>query len=98
MDRWSTVAGAVATALFTVALLPMVAKAARTRDLTSYSGGNLAMANVGNVINWLYVAGLPVGPVWIMHGVNTAAGATMLSWWIRGRRRAAETVATSMRV
>ena len=42
------VAGALSTVLFAASVLPMLIKAARTRDLSSYSRGNLVLANVGN--------------------------------------------------
>ncbi|MGY1846439.1 MULTISPECIES: hypothetical protein [unclassified Blastococcus] len=89
MSGWSVIAGAVSTGVFALASLPMVVKAARTRDLASYSGGNLALANAGNVIHWLYVVHLPVGPVWALHAFNSTVAALMFSWWLRERRRRA---------
>lgn len=83
---WSTVAtsaGVVATALFVASALPMLVKAARTKDLTSYSGGNLVIANLGNLAQSAYLTTLPPGPLWALHGFNTLASATMLAWWIR---------------
>ena len=43
-------AGTVSTALFVTSYLPMLVKAFRTRDLSSYSRGNLVLANVGNAV------------------------------------------------
>lgn len=40
----ATSAGVVATALFVTSALPMLVKAARTKNLASYSGGNLLIA------------------------------------------------------
>lgn len=80
-------AGAVATALFVLSTLPMLTKAARTKDLSSYSGGNLIIANAGNATQVLYVITLPPGPVWALHAFNTAASALMLVWWMRHRER-----------
>jgi hypothetical protein len=57
---------------------PMVAKAVRTRDLQSYSLGQILLANVGNLLYWLYVVGLPLGPIWFLHGFNTAVALLML--------------------
>jgi hypothetical protein len=42
-------AGSVSTAVFVASALPMLVKAARTKDLGSYSVGNLILANLGNV-------------------------------------------------
>lgn len=44
----TVLAGMVSTSLFVVSCLPMLVKAFRTRDLTSYSLGNLLLATVGN--------------------------------------------------
>ena len=40
----------------------MLVKAFRTRDLESYSLGNLLIANVGNGVHSIYVFSLPIGP------------------------------------
>ena len=55
-------AGTVSTLLFVVSYLPMLVKAFRTRDLESYSLGNLLIANVGNGVHSIYVFSLPHGP------------------------------------
>ncbi|HET9422530.1 MAG TPA: hypothetical protein VFO49_15425 [Nocardioides sp.] len=81
------VAGLVATALFVLSTLPMLLKAARTKNLSSYSGSNLVIANTGNAAQMLYVITLPPGPVWGLHAFNTAASALMLVWWVRHRAR-----------
>ena len=39
-------AGAISAAIFTASVLPMLVKAARSRDLASYSLGNLVLANL----------------------------------------------------
>ena len=48
-------AGTVSTLLFVVSYMPMLVKAFRTRDLESYSLGNLVIANVGNGVHSIYV-------------------------------------------
>ena len=73
-----TVAGVVSTLLFLGSNLPMVVRAARTRDLRSYSRGNLVMTNVGNAVYTVYVLSLPAGPIWLLHLVYTAVSAFML--------------------
>lgn len=60
----AVVAGAVSTVLFLGAYLPMLAKAWRTRDLHSYSGGSLTVTTLGNLVYTAYVVSLPVGPIW----------------------------------
>ena len=73
-----TVAGVVSTLLFLGSNLPMVVRAARTRDLRSYSRGNLVMTNVGNAVYTVYVLSLPAGPIWLLHLVYTTVSAFML--------------------
>ena len=63
-----TIAGVISTVIFVVSTLPMLIKAFRTKDLSSYSLGNIATANVGNLVQCVYVLSLPVGPIWFLHG------------------------------
>jgi uncharacterized protein with PQ loop repeat len=44
-------AGTISTAILTLSMLPMLVKAARTRELRSYSLSNLLLSNAGNVIH-----------------------------------------------
>ena len=76
-------AGIVSTTLFAISNLPMVLKAARTRDLRSYSLGNLALINAANGVHSLYVFSLPVGPIWLLHGFYLVASALMLAMFVR---------------
>ena len=78
-----TLAGIASTVIFAGSTLPMLAKAVRTRDLASYSLGNLLMANVGNAVHSVYVFSLPAGPVWLLHSFNEAVAAFMLAWFVR---------------
>ena len=80
-------AGVVSAGLFAMSYLPMLVKAARSKDLSSYSLGNLAITNAGNVLYSVYVFGLPVGPIWFLHGFYLVASALMLTWFLRYRRR-----------
>ncbi len=85
-------AGITSTVIFAGSMLPMLAKAYRTRDLSSYSRGNLVMANIGNAVHSLYVYALPPGPIWALHGFYTVTSALMLLGFLRsnpGRLRAA---------
>ena len=47
LGSMAILAGTVSSVLFAASTLPMLIKAARTRDLTSYSRGNLVLANSG---------------------------------------------------
>ena len=76
-------AGSVATIVFALSMLPMLGKAARTRDLASYSRSNLVLANVGNLIYSLYVFHLPAGPIWLLHTFYAVTSALMLLWSVR---------------
>ena len=78
-------AGVLSTGLFAMSYLPMLVKAARTKDLSSYSLGNLAMTNVGNAVYSIYVFSLPVGPIWFLHTFYLIASALMLGWFVRYR-------------
>src|SRR4030095_12686014 len=72
-----------ATALFRGSALPMLYKAARTKDLGSYSLGNIALANLGNAVYAIYVFSLPAGPIWAMHTFYVVSSALMLFWYLR---------------
>ena len=65
----------------------MVLKAVRTRDMGSYSLAHISLANVGNLLYWLYVLALPVGPVWLLHGFNTLVALLMLGLYLRHETR-----------
>jgi hypothetical protein len=82
-------AGSVSTAIFVASTLPMPVKAGRTKDLASYSLGNIVLANLGNLIYAIYVVSLPLGPVWALHGFHLGATGLMLFWYLRhaGRER-----------
>lgn len=80
------VAGSVSTAIFVASTVPMLVKARRTKDLASYSLGNIALANLGNLIHAVYVFSLPLGPVWALHGFHLGASGLMLFWYLRHAR------------
>ena len=77
------VAGAISTTLFAASMLPMLVKAARTKDLSSYSLGNILLANVGNVVHSIYVYNLPAGPIWLPHTFYLVTTGLMLVWYLR---------------
>jgi uncharacterized protein with PQ loop repeat len=85
LQETGVVAGSISTTLFVISYLPMLVKAVRTRDLRSYSAGNLVVANVGNVVHSVYVFSLPAGPLWPLHSFYVVSSALMLFWWWRYR-------------
>jgi len=78
-------AGMVSTAVFAGSVLPMLHKALRTREMSSYSLGNIALANVGNAVHSVYVFDLPPGPIWFLHTFYVLSSALMLYWYLRCR-------------
>ena len=84
MDRAiPMVAGVVSSVVFVCSTLPMLIKAARTRDLSSYSLGNMLLSNLGNLIHSVYVFHLPAGPMWVLHTFYLLSTALMLIWYLR---------------
>jgi len=77
------VAGAMSTTIFAVSIMPMLVKAARSKDLSSYSLGNIALANIGNLVHSVYVFSLPAGPVWVLHSFYLVSTVLMLIWYLR---------------
>ena len=77
------VAGTIATVIFAVGTLPMVLKAARTKDLRSYSRSNILLSHLGNAIHSVYVFSLPAGPIWALHSFYLTTTALMLVWYLR---------------
>ena len=91
------VAGTVSTVVFAVSNLPMLRKALRTRDVSSYSLSSLVMINSANVLYSLYVFTLPVGPIWALHTFYLVSCAIMLVLCLRQRRSAADHAASLRR-
>ena len=79
----ATIAGFASTLMFAGSTLPMVVRAARTRDVSSYSRSHLFMTNAGNVVHTVYIASLPPGPVWLLHGVYSLVAAFMFAAHVR---------------
>jgi len=82
------IAGTVSTVIFATSMLPMLIKARRTRDLASYSLGNIVLSNLGNLVHSIYVFSLPAGPVWALHGFYVVATGLLLLWYLRFNLRA----------
>ncbi|WP_199775255.1 hypothetical protein [Arthrobacter sp. PGP41] len=81
----SVLAGTLSTVLFALGMVPMLVRAARTKDLASYSLGNLLLTNAANAVHSVYVFSLPAGPIWALHLAYVVASALMLAWWLRYR-------------
>ena len=77
------IAGMISTTIFALSTLPMLLKAFRTKDLRSYSLGNILLANAGNLIHSVYVFHLPAGPIWALHSFYLLSTALMLIWYLR---------------
>jgi uncharacterized protein with PQ loop repeat len=80
------IAGTASTVIFVTSYMPMLVKAVRTKDLSSYSPTQLVLTNVGNVLYSAYVFHLPAGPIWALHSFYLVATALMLAWYFRYRR------------
>ncbi len=80
-------AGTISTALFMVSTFPMLIKAFRSKDLRSYSFGNMLLANTGNAVHSLYVYSLPPGPIWWLHTFHLVTTGLMLTWYVRYERQ-----------
>ena len=98
----ATMAGLASSLVFVASTLPMVVRAIRTHDLSSYSRGHLVMTNAGNAVYTLYVLSLPAGPIWVLHLVHTTVSAFMLLchvWWspARATDRSMDAVAQLLR-
>jgi uncharacterized protein with PQ loop repeat len=83
MSTMAVLAGSVSTVLFAASTLPMLIKAARSKELSSYSRGNLVLANVGNAVHTIYVLQLPPGPIWALHTFYVITSGLMLFWHLR---------------
>lgn len=80
------VAGTIATLVFALSNLPMLRKALRTRDVSSYSLSSLVMINAANGLYSMYVFTLPFGPIWALHTFYIVSCAIMLGLCLHQRR------------
>lgn len=84
-------AGGVSTIIFAGSVMPMIVKAVQTRDLASYSLGNLLLSNMGNLVHSVYIYSLPAGPIWALHAFYLVTTGFMLAMYLRhealGRKR-----------
>jgi uncharacterized protein with PQ loop repeat len=92
MTDLGLIAGSVSTVIFATSYMPMLVKAVRTKDLSSYSPTQLVLTNVGNVLYSAYVFSLPLGPIWALHSFYLVSTALMLAWYVRYPREAGRSV------
>jgi len=71
-------AGTISSFLFVGSNVPMLWKVFKTKDMHSYSILNLVLVNTGNLIYWLYIVSLPMGPIWLLHTFYTLVSVLML--------------------
>lgn len=71
-------AGSFSCGIFISSNLPMLLKAFQTRDLKSYSLGQIILGNLGNCLYWIYLISLPFGPIWLIQGFFTLTSLLML--------------------
>jgi hypothetical protein len=85
-EQISLIAGLVSSFIFISSNFPMLWKAYKTKDMHSYSWLNIFLANAGNLIYWLYIISLPLGPVWLLHIFYTITSILMLTMYLHFRR------------
>lgn len=76
-------AGLISSFIFMLSQLPMLYKAVKTKDMKSYSLMNLMLAMFGDLLYWVYLMDLPVGPVWMLHSFDTVCSVIMLIFYLR---------------
>ncbi|MFF2271950.1 hypothetical protein ACFVTX_06740 [Agromyces sp. NPDC058136] len=76
-------AGTASAVVFAVSNLPMLRKAMRTGDVSSYSLASVVMINVANLVYSIYVFSLPIGPVWMLHTFYLVSCAILLVLCLR---------------
>lgn len=79
----TVIAGTISTTIFAVSNIPMLVKAVKTKSLKSYSYAYILMNNAANLVHWVYVISLPVGPIYILHTFYTLSALLLLAWYIR---------------
>jgi len=87
------IAGTISTIFFASGELPMLVKAFQTKNLRSYSLGNILFANMGNVVYCIYVFHLPPGPISALHSFYMTSTVLMLFWYLRYERQPGQLIA-----
>jgi uncharacterized protein with PQ loop repeat len=76
-------AGSFSSLIFVSSNFPMLWKVLKTRDVKSYSLGQIILRNLGNLVYWIYIASLPVGPAWYLQGFFTCSGLVLLACYLK---------------
>ncbi len=79
-------AGSISCGIFISSNLPMLRKAFQTRDLKSYSLGQILLGTLGNCLYWIYLIRLPFGPAWFIQGFFTLSSILMLGGYLHYER------------
>lgn len=74
-------AGFISSIIFAIGQISMLVKVLKTRNLKSYTLSNLVLANLGNLIDWVYLVTVP-GPLWYLHSFFTITTAVMLLFYL----------------
>jgi len=80
-------AGIVSSTIFSIANIPMLVKIYKTKDVESYSLAYLMFCNVGNIVHWIYILSLPLGPIWMLHTFSTITSFFMLYCYCKYKKR-----------
>lgn len=75
-------AGTISSLVFISGTLSMLLKTWRSKDVASYSWTSIVLGNLGNLVYWLYVLSLPIGPIYVLHSFHTVAMVLMLMWCV----------------
>jgi hypothetical protein len=84
-EQISFIAGLISSFIFVSGNFPMLWRAYKTEEMRSYSRLNIFLANIGNLVYWLYVVSLPPGPIWVLHTFYTVSSMSMLVMYFRFR-------------
>jgi hypothetical protein len=79
IDHLQFLAGSLSSLIFISSNFPMLWKVIKTRNVKSYSLGQILLRNLGNWIYWIYIASLPIGPAWTLQGLLTLSGLILLA-------------------
>ena len=84
------IAGVLSSIIFASGTFSMLIKVVRTHDVDSYSLSSIILNNLGNLVYWLYVFSLPMGPIYFLHLFYTVAMIVMLLCFVLYHHRAKE--------
>jgi hypothetical protein len=82
-NQFQLLAGSLSSLIFVSSNFPMLWKLVKTRNAKSYSLGQIVLRNLGNLVYWIYVASLPVGPAWYLQGFFTLSGLVLLGCYLK---------------